>query len=415
MEGLIRTAIFKPAADLVGYLLQAAADRIDDRYRPQRGEQRKGRVSIQLQCLFGIFTLSRYYYYHPGRRQGHYPADDALGLETGYTPALARLISLEGADEVSYQKAQNHLQEIGGIEVDLRQIQRVVQRLGPAAQAWPQREDKPQTTPVPIMYASGDATGVPMRPEELIGRPGQQPDGTAKTRYAYLGCVFTQHGRDDQGHPVRDYQSTTYVSHLGPLADFAPLLRQEAIRRGMASAGKVILLIDGAEGLEHMGRDYFSGCLQIVDFFHAMEHGTLVLSALLGSPNHPDLRPRLRLWAKTLLKNGVDKLVDHARRECAGNPRAAAVEKELGYFIRNSKRMQYGSFRKAGYFIGSGVIEAGCKTIIGARCKQSGMHWGVSGAQHVLALRCIHASRRLNDFWKLRLQSRSTQSTCTAA
>jgi hypothetical protein len=139
-----------------------------------------------------------------------------------------------------------------------------------------------------------------------------------------------------------------------------------------------------------------------------MEHGSLVLVAVLGSKDHPDFHPRLHQWAKTLLKNDVDKLVAQVRQECAGKPKAEAVEKELGYFIRNSKRMQYGSFRKAGYFIGSGVIEAGCKTVIGTRCKQSGMHWGVPGAQNILALRCIHASRRLDDFWKARLQAQAT-------
>ena len=104
----------------------------------------------------------------------------------------------------------------------------------------------------------------------------------------------------------------------------------------------------------------------------------------------------------------MDKLVAQVRQECKGKPQASAVEKELGYFIRNSARMQYGAFRKAGFFIGSGVVEAGCKTVIGSRCKQSGMHWGLPGAQNILALRCIYASRRLADFWKDRLTARAT-------
>ena len=65
--------------------------------------------------------------------------------------------------------------------------------------------------------------------------------------------------------------------------------------------------------------------------------------------------------------------------------------------------MLYGSFRAASYFIGSGVVEAGCKTVVGARCKQSGMFWSLPGAENVLALRSIHGSRRLDSFWKHRL------------
>ena len=246
-----------------------------------------------------------------------------------------------------------------------------------------------------------------MRKSELLGRKGKQSDGTSKTRQVYLGCVFTQHGRDEKGRPLRDYESTSYVSHLGPLADFAPILRREALCRGMGNAAHVVVLIDGAEGLECMGRDYFPGCTQIVDFYHAMEHGSHVLAALLGSKENPDFKARLHQWAKTLLRNGVDKLVETVREECRGKSNAESVEKELGYFIRNSARMQYGTFRKAGLFIGSGVVEAGCKTVIGCRCKQSGMHWVVSGAQNVLALRCLHASRRLSAFWKHRLSTRA--------
>lgn len=412
---MLRTAVFKPTNDLVAALLQSAADRIDAAYEPKLGEQFKGRERLVVQCMFGSFELQRNYYYHPNRKYGYYPVDAALGLETGCTPALARLVTLEGSDEISYQKAQMHLLETGGIAVEERQIHRIMQRIGPAAQAWQAREAIPEgknepnlpVDRIPVLYVSADGTGVPMRKSELTGIKGKQADGTAKTRQAYLGCVFTQHGRDEKGCPVRDYNSTTYVSHLGCIHDFAPMLRQEAIRRGMGVASEVVILIDGAEGLECMGISYFPGRVQIVDFFHAMEHAGLVLQSLLKSKDHPDYKPRLRRWAKSLLKNGVDKLIDGVRAECSGKAHAPAVEKELGYFVRNSKRMQYGSFRKAGYFIGSGVVEAGCKTVIGARCKQSGMHWSTSGAQNILAFRCINASHRLNDFWRFRLNQRT--------
>jgi hypothetical protein len=264
------------------------------------------------------------------------------------------------------------------------------------------------------MYVSGDASGVPMRQEELEGRKGKGPDGKAKTRMANLGCVFTQHQVDDEGHPIRDPNSTTYVSTLGPVEEFGPLLRQEAIRRGLALAVFVVLLVDGAEGLANMGRLCFPTALQIVDFYHAMEHARKVLAALLGSKEHPDFKKRLGCWARQLLQDEVEQLIAATRKECAGTARAEAVEKELGYFVRNVARMQYGTFRSRGFFIGSGVIEAGCKTVIGARCKQSGMFWGVPGAQNILALRCISASRRLDDFWKVRLNAHAARNDCLA-
>ena len=414
-EVLLRAAVFKSTNQLMAHLFQKLADRIDAAYQPKPGYVYKGRVEMTVDCMFGSFKLRRDYYYHEGKQLGHYPTDAALGLEGGKTPALARLVCLEGADEDSYQKAEEHLKETGGIHISARQIQRLVQQVGADAQVWQEREalqPLPGTKPAPILYVSGDATGVPMRQEELQGRKGKQPDGTAKTRSAYLGCVFTQHYTDEKGHPVRDYESTTYVSTMGPIEEFGPLLRQEAIRRGLSQAEKVVLLIDGASGLENMGHLNFKNAIQVVDFYHGTDHAGDVLEALLGSKEHPEYKGRRSRWVRRLLGNGVENLIKETRAECLGKPQAKAVEEQLHYFVHNVERMQYRTFRRQGLFIGSGVIEAGCKTVIGARCKQSGMFWGKPGAQNILALRCIHASRRRNDFWKERLNAHAAANDC---
>lgn len=401
LERLVRVAIFQSANELVGFMLQESADRIDAAYQPKPGQHRKGRVRLDAQGMFGRFVLWRDYYYDPAQHQGHYPADAALGLEIGYTPALARLICLEAVDQQSFDQAAEHLRETGGIEISAQQIQRVVQRVGAAAQQWQERETPPQSCDALVLYVSSDGTGVRMRVEELIGRKGKQPDGSAKTRQAYLGCVFTQHKRDDQGHPIRDHESTTYVSSFDTVEDFWLILRKEARRRGSGTAGKIVLLIDGAAGLANQGRINFPDCLQIVDFYHAMEHLKELWEALRGK-DHPDFKKQYGRWTKLLLKNGVQQIIAQARQWSAGLTCQEAVEKALHYFESNVERMQYGTFRREGYFIGSGVIEAGCKTVIGSRCKQSGMFWSESGAENMLALRCIKLSREWETFWKSR-------------
>ena len=417
LEVLVRTALFKPATALVAFLLQAAAEQVDAAYQPKPGEQRKGRVPLTLDCIFGSLVLERDYYYHSGKELGHYPADAALGIEGGQTPALLRLVCLEGADEASYQKAEEHLRETGGIRISARQIQRAVQQVGVGAQAWQGREalqPLPECQPAPVLYVSADATGLPMRQEELEGRKGKQPDGSAKTRSAYLGCVFTQHRQDEKGHPVRDYESTTYVSGMNGVEPFGPVLRQEAIRRNLAQAGRVVLLIDGALGLENLGRINFPDATQIVDFWHGADHAGKVVEALLGSKEHPQYQARRNRWVRRLLGNGVENFIKEARQECAGKANEQRVEAQLAYFVHNVSRMKYKTFRSQGLFIGSGVIEAGCKTIIGSRCKQSGMFWGKPGAENVLALRCISASRRLDAFWKDRLNAQAARNDCLA-
>ncbi|MGH8859578.1 MAG: UPF0236 family transposase-like protein, partial [Polaromonas sp.] len=162
LEKLVRVAVFKSANQVVEFLLQGAADRTDAAYQPKPGQQRKGREPVLIHCIFGSFKLERDYYYHEGKKEGHSPADAALGLERANTPALARLACLEGADQSSYQKAEEHLRETGGIDMSARQIERLVQPVGEAAQTCQQREALTPlagTKAVPIMYLSGDASG----------------------------------------------------------------------------------------------------------------------------------------------------------------------------------------------------------------------------------------------------------------
>jgi len=402
LEKLLRTAIFKPAAELVGQLLQEAADKIDAAYQPKPGEVLKGRHTLQIQGIFGHSILERAYYYHPGKMRGCHPADDALGLEGGHTPALARLICLEGSDESSYQKAGLHLEEVGGIIVGERQVQREILRVGPEAAGWLRQESPPQPCDARVLYVEADYTGVPMRREELEGRKGKAPDGKAKTRMAALGCVFTQHQLDDKGRPMRDHESTTYLAGFESPSDFGIGLRREALRRGMGGADQVVLLVDGALGLEKMGLDYFPRAIQIVDNFHALEHLESLIEALLTKNDPHRFARRRHHWGKMLLADGVERIIRQARKEAAGTSREAAVEAELGYFVHNTARMQYGTFRKMGLFIGSGVVEAGCRSVIGQRCKQSGMFWTVAGAAAVMALRSINAGGRLQAFWQAR-------------
>ena|ERR1019366_8484599 len=115
-----------------------------------------------------------------------------------------------------------------------------------------------------------------------------------------------------------------------------------------------------------MGKDCFKDAVQITDCYHGLEHAGQVLAAQIGKnpPGHP---ARLSRWAKRLLKDQVESLTAETRQASAGTPQSQAVEEALGYFERNISRMQYGTFRKNGWFTGSGVVEAGGKTVIGAR------------------------------------------------
>jgi len=397
MEIHFRSGLLVAGRNVFARLLQDKADQVDRDYQPKSDQHRHGRRPLVVATLFGSVTLDRDYYYDGN--EGHCPVDAALGLEGSFTPALARLMCRSAAQQ-PYGAASRDLQEYGGIQVDERQIQRVVQRIGPEVEPW--LEALPQSSQAaPILYASCDGTGAPMRPEELIGRKGKQPDGTAKTREVKLGALFTQHTRDEKGRPIRDHQSTSYVASFEAAEDFAKLFRAEAQRRAIAQAGQVVFLSDGALWAEEIQRQNFPGAVSILDFYHAAERVN-ALAKIFAPADAPAAKQQAGRWIKLLLKDQVATVIDQAKallHTARGQNRSLAQE-QTGFFQAHQQRMAYGTYRQKGFFIGSGVVEAGCKTVIGKRLKQSGMFWSQRGATSVLNFRTIHLSHRFDAFWR---------------
>lgn len=148
---------------------------------------------------------------------------------------------------------------------------------------------------------------------------------------------------------------------------------------------------------------HFPGSIQIVDLYHARQHLWDLARKL-----HPNDEASQKAWMKThqkrmLDKGKIEKLVGALRSIETTNPELAEkIRIEADYFEKNADRMRYPKFRLQHLFVGSGVIEAGCKTVIGARLKQSGMFWTVRGANAILALRCCQLNGRFEDYWEER-------------
>jgi hypothetical protein len=312
---------------------------------------------------------------------------------------MAKLMCRAGAMASGYEAASADLKAYAGLEVDGRQIQRMVNLKATEIQDYARQSPPVQEIkPVEVFYTSMDGTGVPMVIEELEDRPGKQEDGSSKTREVKLGCVFTQQKTDQDGGPLRDPDSTTYISSFAESKDFGPLIRTEALRRGMALATIVVLLGDGASWIWEIARTCFSFAVQIVDFFHACEHLTTLTETLFGKGTDQAKDYRYR-WQAYLEVDQVGALIAEAKGWLAPLADSKEALKALGYFENNESRMLYGTFRAKGYFIGSGVIEAGCKTVVGQRVKESGMFWSVCGAENVLALRCAVMNENFDGYW----------------
>lgn len=411
LEEQFRIALLRAGAPLFAVLLQTRIDQIDGDYQARVHQVRMGRREVKVETLLGEVSVQRDYYYDRLGGQGHFPADAALGLEGCCTPALARLMCRAAAVQ-SYQEGSRDLAEYGAIQVDERQIQRVVLRIGPDVAPW-LKEHAGSPKAAPLMYVSCDGTGAPMRPEELVGRKGKQPDGKAKTREVKLGAIFTQHTRDEKGRPLRDHDSTTYVGGLDKAQDFGLLLREEGIRRGVGSAQQVVYLSDGAAWTEEVQRQNFPGAVSILDFYHAAQRVHSLANAIESEESAA--KKRAGKWTKHLLKDGVSEVIAQARQSLPRNRknRSAAIE-QIAFLENHKKRMLYGTYRKRGWFIGSGVIEAGCKTVVGKRLKQSGMFWSQSGASCVLEFRTLLLSRRFDLFWQDRQNQAAAQNDALA-
>lgn len=335
----------------------------------------------------GPIQLRRAYY--RGHHSGRYPLDEALGLYEQYTPAVVQLMCWAGAMDSSFELASETLERFAGLKIPGRQVQRVVTAFGKQAAVWmAKRERDPIHKPIDVLNIQTDMTGIPARPEELRGVKGKQPDGTAKTRQIKVGCVFTQ-SRDAKGLPQRDPLSSTYIAAFCDRADFAPLLWTEALNRGYAAARKTVFIGDGAEWIWNMVNDRFADAVQIVDFFHACEHLHALCQAL--EPDEVPARVLFQKWRRRLKNNGLSGILEETARRLPslGAEAGKAARAQIPYFETNAERMKYGTFRRKGYFIGSGAIEGACRHIVAQRAKLSGMRWSRAGAENVLAFRCL--------------------------
>jgi hypothetical protein len=363
----------------------------------------------KLLTVLGSVTVKRAYYYDRECQRGCCPKDTALDVVgTSYSSGVRRMMSKVGAYR-SFGLGQEDLYELAGIRVSAKEVERMSQMVGRQVEAFHSAEACAalpdsvfQEKPVPRMYVCMDGSGVPMVKKETAGRQGKGPEGQAKTREAKLGCIFTQTSVSKEGWPIRDERSTSYTGAIEGADTFGWRIYKEAKRRGMDRAKEVSVLGDGAPWIWNIANEHFHGADQIIDLYHAREHYWNAGKTCFGQH-----KEKLHLWAESRRTELDDGRVEDVIRAIGGLSSLPGYDKEIceremGYFEKNKERMRYAQFRRRGLFVGSGVLEAGCRTVIGQRLKQSGMHWTVQGANSIIALRCSLMSSRWEDFWEHR-------------
>jgi len=400
---VIRAGMLKLGCGILSQLLSA-----DNGYRGPRVACGNGHQAVLvsyrdkvIDTVVGPVTLHRAWYHCRACGHGLAPRDAELGAAgTSLSPGLAAMND-KAAAAGPFAGAAAMIEDLAGVRLTVKRVERAAEASGAAHAAFTRergmliakRKVVPMApSPCPdMLYGVIDGTGVPVTAKETAGREGKGEDGRAGTREAKLAVFFTQDELDADGYPVRDRASSTCIASFETASEFQHLVKAEGIRRGADHARQLTIIGDGAAWIWNLAAAAFPEATHIVDLFHAREHLHSLarsLEFMLGDRYGEWLAARLED-----LDNGYIDGIEAAVREYPlEGVKKDEADRELGYFLNNAPRMRYNWFRSRGLFTGSGVVEAGCKTIIGQRLKQSGMHWTTRGADAIIALRCREAS-----------------------
>ncbi len=412
---VMRSAMHHAGATALTKLLEWEAPPAGQRTVPcgcgQQARYRELRSKPVLTAV-GTVEVSRPYYLCPHCHTGQFPADVELDIEnTQFSPGVRRMQAVVG-QEAPFDHGRQQMKLLADLEVTTKAVERTAEAIGEHVAAREQQEigravqlDLPIVVgePVPILYVQMDGTGVPVVKKETVGRKGKTDGQPAHTREVKLGCVFTQTKWDEEGFAIRDPDSTTYTGAIETAEEFGKRIYVEAWKRGWSRAQKKVVMGDGAEWIWNLAEQQLPGAVQIVDLYHARQHLWELARKL-----HPNDQVTQKTWMmvhqKRLLDKGkIEKLVVALRSIVSTNPEVVdKIRTESDYFERNTERMRYPKFRRQHLFVGSGVIEAGGKTVIGSRLKQSGMFWTVRGANAIIALRCCYLNARFENYWEQR-------------
>jgi len=303
-----------------------------------------------------------------------------------------------------YQMAAQTYTEMVGVSLSASTVERLVHTVGArwaeieqaeAEAAWqpPDKERVPAPREAvqpssPIMNVSHDGTMVNIRGE-----------GWKEAKVATISAVVAKERVKEDESPV-ELTDHSYRAGLWNAQRFGKEQWAEAKRRGVPAAEVVLSINDGARWIWILILTCYPRAVEIVDWWHAVERLWGVAHRVFGQASS-----RAESWVETqkdaLWEGQIASVVSAMQMLRPANVEAQEfIQQSKGYFETNGERMQYATFREAGYPVGSGAVEGGgCKLVVGARMKQAGMRWSRAGAQAVLSLRAALYSNRWNAVW----------------
>jgi hypothetical protein len=376
-------------------------------------QHHKGKRPRDIRTTLGTLSLDERHYYHCDHcNAGTYLGDELRG-STNFSPLAEDHIAWMGK-EGAFEQAAKNLKHLNIFDVAASTVRDICNRLGKVVreriehQAAQQHcsvvkpEEKPKRLGIAV---DGVMLGrIDPQHRKRKSKKGKVRGKTALEHFFHEVKTLVVFEFDKAGEALRQ----TYHATQDRIEDFREMVSLEAQKRGAQMADVVVFVGDGALWVWKTAETLFPNAIQVLDWYHAMEHVWAVGRAKFGS-KEKELRAWVTARETELYKGKVQALIDAIRAVSTelGTPdeklsdQARALDprwiadRNIGYFEDNRERVNYPMYREQGLPIGSGMVESACKHVVASRCKQAGMRWDESGAENILALRC----QALNDRW----------------
>jgi hypothetical protein len=363
--------------------------------------------------VFGRIEYERAYYAGCRCKQGKAPLDEKLGLKPGaVTSGLANLLALAGIG-FSYDQSPKWLQNYLLFDISENTVRSETEYMGKLQdeyekaliektqnEAYLQERQRIPGRIVPRLYGSMDAAKVRIEPRP---KKGEEKGEHEDWRDLKVLCWFEaetvppsqrstrQQKKAEREQVVMRAKNKQYFCDIIEAEEFGKLLWATGCTVNADLSPELIFLGDGAVWIWNLVSKYYHNAIQIVDWFHAEEH--LEKLARVAFPDPSQRIAWLEEVKQALWEGRVEDVI--AACQTLTSSSSAAID-EVNYFSTNIERMRYDQFRSAGYMIGSGIIESGCKQVASFRLKLPGAQWIVSGAVHTAKARAAW----LSGFWQ---------------
>lgn len=338
---------------------------------------------------------------------GFFPLDRQLQLANhSWSPETIKQAIRLGVEIPSYRRAAESFQELTKIPLSKSSLRELTVEYG-GHLVEVQEEEAEATVQVPGREEDMEVVwrNIPEPDSEVMAvcldgaLINIREEGWKEVKVAAISAVEVEKPQEgDEENEVRLSQHS-YRAGLWEAKEFAKHQWAEACRRGLEKAKKVVSVNDGSRWIWLIILMCYAPCIEIIDWWHAVEKLWAAANSLLGEGE-----PQTRAWVeqqKDLLWAGQLRAVLHeVRKLCPrGKPIAEQVWHMVTYIFHNRRRMDYERYRQEGYPVGSGSVESACKVVVQARMKQAGMRWSRAGAQAVLALRSVLLSECWDTVW----------------